>query len=142
MDVGLTQRELAAEAGCSAWTLARLEHGDVTPLYATADQIADALGVEVATLWPTLARDVEKRGRLLDTVIPITRAVKKRATNAHGMRMAYADPDGGTKVHHRHRPPICCGANWCRCVDLANPETYPIFGDPSLIEFAAGGVNG
>jgi len=140
---GLTQAELADKAHVSRPTIGWIESGRTKrPRLGTATPIALALGLTIADLWPTLAKAI-KRGRLLDTVIPIETAVaKNRASYRHGMRLAYSDPEGGVRVRHTHRPPFCCGETWCRCVVLDEPETYPIFGDPSLIEFAAGGVNG
>lgn len=138
---GLTQRQLADVAHISKGTICGLEAGlTKRPRYGTIEPLAKALGLTVADLWPTLAKAV-KKGRLLDTVIPIETAVKvrrRRGPTKYGLHIAYEDPDGGHRRPHVHRPPICCGATWCRCVDMADPETYPVFGDPRLIEFAGG----
>ncbi len=139
VDAGLTQQELAEKAGVHQTVVSRAERGGKL-LAGTAEQIAQALGRTLRDFWPTLANAVEE-GRLLDTVIPVDDAVTEVvAGKRRGLRLAYSA--GGRIVRHRHRPPICCGAQWCRCVDLEDPETYPVFGDPKLIEIAAGGVNG
>jgi hypothetical protein len=99
-----------------------------------------ALGLTIADLWPTLARAI-KKGRLLDTVVPIEEAVRHpHGTRHHGLRLAYSDPDGGIRMRHHHRPPLCCGCMFCRVVDLNDPETYRVIAEPTLI--SAGGVNG
>jgi len=138
---GFTQQQLADKARVSKGTLCNLESGhSKRPRLKTASPIALALGLTIADLWPTLAKAI-KKGRLLDTVIPIEQAVRHSiGTRHHGMRLAYSDPDGGTLVRHEHRPPICCGCMFCRVVDLNDPETYRVIAEPTLI--AAGGVNG
>lgn len=137
---GLTQQQLADRAKVSQAAVGFLETGHtIRPHWATAEAITTALGMTVADLWPTLAKAV-KRGRLLDTVIPIEKAVRhSRGVRHHGMRLAYSDPEGGTRVRHSHRPPICCGCMFCRIVDLNDPETYRVIAEPVLI--AAGGAN-
>lgn len=138
---GLTQAELAAKAQVAKGTISWLESGrSKRPRLGTASPIALALGLTIADLWPTLAKAI-KQGRFLDTVIPIEKAVRKSASHSHGLRLVFEQPEGGRRVHHRHRPPLCCGETWCRCVAIDDPATYPIFGDPKLIEFAAGGAN-
>ena len=139
---GITQKQLAERACVSSFTISALETGRTKqPLLRVAAPVALALGLTIADLWPTLASAL-KRGRLLDTVIAMEEAVKRAATPGQKLRLVYSDPHDGHRVKHVHRPPICCGGVWCRCVDLSKPETYPIFGDPKLIEIAAGGVNG
>ena len=137
---GLTQRELADRAGLSVFTVHRAETGERRPSYRTADKISAILGAEVKDFWPTLERAV-KAGRLLDTVIPAETAFTPVAKAKRRSRLGYERPEGGSRAEHRHRPPICCGKAWCRCVDLSKPETFRSFGDPRLIEFAVGGVN-
>lgn len=139
--MGLTQQQLADRAKVNKATLGNLESGaSRRPRLSTAAPIALALGLTIADLWPTLAKAV-KKGRFLDTVIPIEKAVRRRSgPRVNGMRLAYSDPEGGTIVRHHHRPPICCGCMFCRVVDLNDPETYRVIAEPTLI--AAGGVNG
>lgn len=138
---GLTQQELAERSGVSKGTLSNLESGhSKRPRLGTASPIAFALGLTIHDLWPTLAKAL-KAGRLLDTAIAIEDAVNAPlATKRRGLRLAYSDPEGGTRVRHHHRPPICCGCLFCRVVDLNDPETYRVIAEPTLI--AAGGVNG
>jgi transcriptional regulator with XRE-family HTH domain len=136
--MGLTQAQLAKRIGCNNGSICRYESGK-RPRLPMAERVAVAVGLTVADLWPTLDRAV-KKGRLLDTVIPIETATRKRGIpRTHGMRLAYSDPDGGHAVHHEHRPPICCGCIFCRVVDLNDPETYRVVGEPTRI--AAGGAN-
>jgi hypothetical protein len=118
--------------------ICRYESGRSRPRFPRALKLAAAVGLTVADIWPTLDRAV-KKGRLLDTVIPIERARRRGVPRTHGMRLAYADPDGGHQVKHEHRPPICCGCMFCRVVDLSDPETYRVVGEPTRI--AAGGAN-
>jgi len=133
---GLTQQQLADKAHVHQVSVSKAERGRRI-MFPTAEAIATALGYTVAELWPTLARAV-KAGRLLDTVIPAKQAITPNvAMKRRGLRLAYSVDS--TRVKHRHRPPICCGAQWCRCAVLDDPETYPIFGDPNLIEFVASG---
>jgi DNA-binding XRE family transcriptional regulator len=133
VDAGLTQRQLADRAGVCLATIHGLEAGRKgSPRLKTAQSVAYAVGTVVAELWPTLAKAMAS-GRLLDTVIPFNRAVKARAAGPRGLKLVYRDVEGGTPVHHLHRPPICCGALWCRCVDLSDPETYRVIGEPVLI---------
>jgi len=135
---GLTQVELADAAGVTQFTVSNLEHGG-KPLFETADRIARVLGRTVREFWPLLV-DAIDAGRLLDTAIPLVQARRARGSSRHhGLRIAYSDPDGGVRVRHHHRPPICCGCMFCRVVDLNYPETYRVIGEPTLI--AAGGVN-
>jgi len=138
---GFTQQELADRCGVSSKTIGGLESGTTQrPRVKTASPIAFALGLTIADLWPTLAKAV-KRGRLLDTVIPIEQAVRRgRGPSTYGLSLAYSDASGGILVRHHHRPPICCGCVFCRVVDLNDPETYRVIAEPTLI--AAGGVNG
>jgi len=137
---GFTQTQLADKARISKAQVCNLESGRTKrPYLSTASPIALALGLTIADLWPTLAKAV-KKGRLLDTVIPIGRAVRQRSgPRINGMRLAYGAPEGATLVRHSHRPPICCGCMFCRVVDLNDPETYRVIGEPVLI--AAGGAN-
>lgn len=51
--VGITQAELADRAGCSPWTVIRLETREQTPRVPTMLAIADALGVSMD--WLTAA---------------------------------------------------------------------------------------
>lgn len=46
----LTQQELAERAGTSQSAISQIEKGERAPSFATASQIADALGVSVADL--------------------------------------------------------------------------------------------
>lgn len=140
---GWTQQQLADNSGLTVTTVCATETGRSKPRFATAEAIAESLGRAVRDFWPLLADAIEQ-GRLLGTVIPLEQAarVRRRHSHSHGLKLVYEAPVGGRIVRHRHRPPICCGANWCRCVDVDDPATYPIFGDPKLIEFAEGGVNG
>jgi len=138
---GLTQADLAQRANVSKATIGWIESGrSKRPRFGTATSIALALGLTIADLWPTLAKAV-KKGRLLDTVIPIEQAMNDPVASARrGLHLAYRDLGGVRMVRHRHRPPICCGCMFCRVVDLNDPETYRVIAEPTLI--AAGGVNG
>jgi transcriptional regulator with XRE-family HTH domain len=48
----LKQRDLADLAGVSRETIVQLERGDRTPHRATANAIAQALGVDPSVIWP------------------------------------------------------------------------------------------
>jgi transcriptional regulator with XRE-family HTH domain len=136
---GLSQAALAERSGLSAATVSGAEMGRTRPQMATAAAIAKALGRTVRNFWPLLADAVEA-GRLLDTVIPITRAVKPIERKRFNIkRVAYRDPEGGTKVVHFHRPPICCQELWVRRVDLNDPDSYRVLVGP--VEIPAGGAN-
>jgi transcriptional regulator with XRE-family HTH domain len=139
-EYGLTQGQLSDRAGVGLQAISRYERAGTTPRYPTAKKLADALGVTVRSLWPALAKAVEDDGRLLDTVVPFDRAVKRRRVGplVAGRREPYADPDGATRAYHEHRPPLCCGCMFCRVVDLSDPETYRVVAEPTRI--SAGGV--
>jgi transcriptional regulator with XRE-family HTH domain len=136
---GFTQTQLADKARISKAQVCNLESGRTKrPYLSTASPIALALGLTIADLWPTLAKAVRK-GRLLDTAIPIAQAVKPKAVDRHGMTLVYDSATAPARANHSHRPPICCGCMFCRVVDLNDPETYRVIGEPTLI--AAGGAN-
>jgi transcriptional regulator with XRE-family HTH domain len=56
---GLTQEELATQAGTTVGTVSRMEAAKSAPAWATVMQIVDAMGVSLADL----ARAVEKARR-------------------------------------------------------------------------------
>jgi len=58
---GLTQEELASQAGMTFGTVSRLESAKSAPAWATVMQIIDAMGVSL----PELAKAVEKARRSL-----------------------------------------------------------------------------
>jgi len=134
---GLTQQQLADRSDLTVTTICGTETGRSRPRYSTADKIATALGRTVRDFWPLLADAVEQ-GRLLGTVIPVEQAVRSTRGYHHGMRLVYSDPQGGQLVRHFHRPPLCCGDAWCRCVDLSDPETYRVIAEPVLIAASGG----
>lgn len=133
----MMQHELGQLVGSSQTMIAQYESGKTRPRYERAERIAAALGHTVQDFWPTLERAVRK-GRLLDTVIPAKRAIRTAAQPTN-LRLVHDSEIQAMRVRHTHRPPLCCGAHWCRCVTLDEPETYPVFGDPTQIEFVASG---
>lgn len=138
---GITLCELGRLAGVSGSMVSGYERGRYVPRYVVAARMAVALGVTVASIWPTLARDVEVKGRLLDTVIPFETAARVRVVKQRrALRLAFAHPEGGHSVTHEHRPPLCCGSMWCRHVDLSDPETYRVVGEPTRIPASSAGA--
>jgi transcriptional regulator with XRE-family HTH domain len=135
---GLTQQQLGDLASTPQAVIAQYESGKSRPKFPRAEAIASVLNRTVRDFWPLLADAVEE-GRLLDTVIPFAPAAKV-IRERRGYRLAHEDPEGGQRRPHVHRPPLCCGQHWCRCVELEDPATYPVFGDPGLIEFVAEGA--
>jgi transcriptional regulator with XRE-family HTH domain len=68
--LGISQRELSRRTGLSRETVARIERGQGSPTIATAQRIADQLGVSIGLLFGTQAADRVAAVRALPAPAP------------------------------------------------------------------------
>lgn len=85
LQAGLTQAELAARAGVTVETIARLERvlrgrmsANANPSLETMERIASALGVEVAELLSAPGKQKPKDDRLASVLRGVSAATKRR----------------------------------------------------------------